>query len=413
MRIAVFLERLNDGTGGFQQALSTIESLTCNNATKHEFLIFTQFDETRRQLSEHGIEALLFKHRGYRLIDRWSATVLGGAVLRRLQRLGLRRLGRHLDALLDDHAIDLVLLTECGEIAQRIGDHPFIVTVWDLWHREHPYFPEIYRSRQFEQCERVARAALPRALAVIADSRAGARLIASLYQVDPGRIIELPFLPSLAVRRHAMGNGLKTVDEVRSKYALPDTYAFYPSFPANDKNHFYLLEGLADLERRHGIALHAVLCGGGEPQHWAMVERQVRALGLTSRVHFLGLVPGQDIPALYQGALALVMPTYTGATNLPPLEAVTLGCPVIYSDLPEFREQMGDAALYCDLADPASLADHLAALIQDSAIRDRLRAAGRRRAAEIEKINYSERLAPVFDHYAYISRRWTWPERLE
>jgi glycosyltransferase involved in cell wall biosynthesis len=39
------------------------------------------------------------------------------------------------------------------------------------------------------------------------------------------------------------------------------------------------------------------------------------------------------------------MPSYFGSTNLPPLEAVSLGCPVIYSDLPEFREQMGDAAI--------------------------------------------------------------------
>ena len=107
----------------------------------------------------------------------------------------------------------------------------------------------------------------------------------------------------------------------------------------------------------------------------------------------------------------MVMPTYSGPTNLPPLEAVMLGCPVIYSDRPEFREQMGDAALYCDLADPSSLADQLAALIRDPARLDQLRAAGRKRAEEIATINYGERLAPLLDEYAYISRRWAWPER--
>jgi glycosyltransferase involved in cell wall biosynthesis len=134
-------------------------------------------------------------------------------------------------------------------------------------------------------------------------------------------------------------------------------------------------------------------------------------LGLTARVHFLGAVPNEDIPALYEGALALVMPTYSGPTNLPPLEAVTLGCPVIYSDLPEFREQMRDAALYCDLAQASSLADHLAALIRNSALLSRLQAAGRELANEIARTDYGERLKPVLNDYAYLRRRWAWPEK--
>jgi glycosyltransferase involved in cell wall biosynthesis len=354
--------------------------LTRKNATRHDVVVFTPFEQTRQLLLKEGIEAIRFKRRGVRVIDRWSATVLGNAVLRRLRRLGLKRLGRHLDALLDDHGVDVVVLTEIGEGALRIGDHPFIVTVWDLSHRDYPEFPLAYRDRVFERRERVHRATLTRALAVIADSSSGARRIASLYQVDPHRIIVLPFLPSLAVRRHVAGAGLTTAEGVRRKYDLPARYVFYPAFPGSEKNHLYLLEGLVALEQQHGVVLHAVFCGGGTPLDWAIVKRQVQALGLMARVKFLGLVPDEDVPALYQAALALVMPTYTGPTNLPPLEAVTLGCPVIYSNLSGCREQMGDAALYCDLDDESSLANHLAALVQDSALLDNLRkaASGRR-----------------------------------
>src|SRR5205807_5629105 len=136
-------------------------------------------------------------------------------------------------------------------------------------------------------------------------------------------------------------------------------------------------------------------CGGSNPGIQERIEQQVQALGLTARVHFLDLVPEADVPALYEGALALVMPTYTGPTNLPPLEAVTLGCPVIYSDLPGCREQMGEAALYCDLRNPSSLAGHLAAIIEKPELLARLRMAGARLAAEIAKIDYGERLARV------------------
>ena len=413
MRVALFVDSLHDRhTGGFQQALSTVESLTRKHETKHDFVVFTRSDDTHQRLLKEGIKAIRFKEGGFRLLDRWSATVLGNAVLRRLRRLGFRRLGRHLDALLDDNCVDLVILNEISDSVLRIGDHPFIVTVWDLNHRDWPEFPEAYSNRAFEFRERQLTNSLTRALAVITNSPSGIRQIASVYNVDFTRIIELPFLPPITVRRHAAGRGLINVEEARQKYDLPDRYIFYPASFAPLKNHLYILEGLLELERQHGIILNAVFCGGGEPSYRAIVERQVQALGLTARVHFLGFVPDEDIPGLYEGALALVMPMYSGPTNLPPLEAVTLGCPVIYSDFPGCREQMGDAALYCDLADVSSLANHLAALARNTALVESLHKAGGRLAAEIATIDYGERLSQIIDSYAYIRRRWTWPETL-
>jgi glycosyltransferase involved in cell wall biosynthesis len=411
MRVAVFLERLpHSGGGGFQQALSTVVAVVRASTIKHDVLVFTPYERTRQFLLQHGIHAIRFENRVFRLIDTWSATVPGGAILRRLRRIGLRRIGRHLDALLDDYRIDLALLTECAHTACRIGDHPFIVTLWDVYHRDHPGFPEVFSERVFERRERIYSAALPRAIAVVADSPYGARRIAGLYQVDRHRIIELPFLPSLAVRRHVAGNGRSTVGQVRRRYGLPARYIFYPANFTEDKNHLYVLEGLADLKQRYGIVLNAVFCGSGMTGGQTEVGRQVQALGLAAQVHFLGWVPDDDIPPLYEGALALTMPTYCGPTNIPPLEAVTLGCPVIYSDLPEFHEQMGDAALYCDLSKPSSLADHLASLIQDDLLRNRLLEAGHRLAAELAKIDYGERLARVLDEYADLRRRWAWPK---
>jgi glycosyltransferase involved in cell wall biosynthesis len=411
VRIALFIECSHDEHGGaFQQALSMIGCLTRKNAVKHDFVVFTPLEQTRQILLKEGIKAIRVKQGIFRVLDRWSATPVGGGILRRLQGLGLRRLGRHLDAVLDDHGVDLVVLTETVDSALRIGDHPFIVTVLDLDHRDYPDFSEIYSNRAFERLERPLANALTRALAVITNSASSARRIAGLYQVDPSRIIELPFLPSMAVRRHAGKGGSTTFEEVRRKFDLPARYVFYPASFLPFKNHLYLLEGLAALEQRHGIILHAVFCGGGLPLRRAIVQRQVQTLGLTERVHFLGLVPDEDIPALYEGAIALVMPAYNGPANLPPLEAVTLGCPVICSDLSGCREQMGEAALYCNLSDSSSLADQLALLTRDPVLLAHLRKAGTKLAAEIAKINYGDRLAPIFDNFAYVRRRWKWPE---
>ena len=50
------------------------------------------------------------------------------------------------------------------------------------------------------------------------------------------------------------------------------------------------------------------------------------------------------------------MATYNGPTNMPPLEAMELGCPVICSDLAGHHEELGDAAIYFDPENPSDIA---------------------------------------------------------
>jgi glycosyltransferase involved in cell wall biosynthesis len=51
------------------------------------------------------------------------------------------------------------------------------------------------------------------------------------------------------------------------------------------------------------------------------------------------------------------MPTYFGPTNIPPLEAMELGCPVIVSNKYAMCEQVGDAGLLCDPDSPEDIAN--------------------------------------------------------
>ncbi len=44
---------------------------------------------------------------------------------------------------------------------------------------------------------------------------------------------------------------------------------------------------------------------------------------------------------------------------MPPYEATYLGCPVIISDIPGHREQMGEAALYFDMVSADELAQKM------------------------------------------------------
>jgi len=98
------------------------------------------------------------------------------------------------------------------------------------------------------------------------------------------------------------------------------------------------------------------------------------------RLMATGYVTDAQLRALYEEAICFAFPSYYEGFGLPPLEAMCCGCPVVVSDRASLPEVCGDAALYCDPADPATLAAALRRLIDSQAARMDLRAAGRERA---------------------------------
>src|SRR5678815_469892 len=76
LRVALFLEATLNLGGALRQPLSAVEALVRNGASKHEFVVFTPHEETRRLLSAHGIDAVRYRGGAFRLIDRWSSTCL-------------------------------------------------------------------------------------------------------------------------------------------------------------------------------------------------------------------------------------------------------------------------------------------------------------------------------------------------
>jgi len=166
-----------------------------------------------------------------------------------------------------------------------------------------------------------------------------------------------------------------------------------------------LLEGLRALEQRHGLRIGAIF-SGGDQGNLAYIKSYVHEINLQDRIRFAGFVDNEDIPELYRQSIALVMPSYFGPTNLPPLEAFELGVPVLYSDKTGLRDQVGDAALLMDLSDPVSMADHLKNLNYDPQLRIQLIQEGKDRLKYFEAMDRVGILKRVLEDFQW--RRLTW-----
>jgi glycosyltransferase involved in cell wall biosynthesis len=76
----------------------------------------------------------------------------------------------------------------------------------------------------------------------------------------------------------------------------------------------------------------------------------------------------------------LVFPTFFGPTNIPPLEAFALGCPVAASRIYGMPEQLGGAALFFDPRSEEEMAECIQRLWQDDRLCQRLSSNGLRKA---------------------------------
>jgi glycosyltransferase involved in cell wall biosynthesis len=142
-----------------------------------------------------------------------------------------------------------------------------------------------------------------------------------------------------------------------------------------------------------------VVCFGGGPP--SAGEKQ---LG-----HELGLQPGQveyesggdkALAGFYRDAGAFVYPSIYEGFGIPPLEAMSMGCPVICSNTSSIPEVAGDAAAYFDPADIDSIRHALESTMTSPDLQRLLVARGRRR---VEAFSWTECAARTRDVYRQVT----------
>jgi glycosyltransferase involved in cell wall biosynthesis len=169
--------------------------------------------------------------------------------------------------------------------------------------------------------------------------------------------------------------------------SLSKEISSYVLFLGNDKPHKNL-EGLLRAWP-HVRAAH--------PGLWLVLAGVEPGRELPEGVKAVGFVPDADVPALVALAEALVLPSFAEGFGLPVLEAHAAGTPVACSDLPALHEAGGEAAVFFNPHDAATIASAINALLGDEEKRNLLRKKGRGRARQFSWDAVAAQTAAIYE----------------
>jgi glycosyltransferase involved in cell wall biosynthesis len=250
-------------------------------------------------------------------------------------------------------------------VISLLVSQPAIVTIHDLSYR---YFPDAYHPAFRIWYGLIIPLALRYARDVITVSETERRAIIAHY-------------PAAAPRLHAIPNGGISEHfaiEIAKSSERHDSYVLYVGSFSKRKNFPRTVEVACRLARERGLRFVFV---GGTSKSLAAPAAKIPD-DVSSHITLLdGVDDEATLISYYRNAACFLFPSLYESSGLPPIEAMACGCPVDVSDIPALKERCGDAALYCDPYDAASMAEAILQIVDNTELRAKLTALGYQRAA--------------------------------
>lgn len=227
---------------------------------------------------------------------------------------------------------------------------------------------------------------MSRALKVLSSSEATTRDVMEFYHVPKNRIEVI----SEGYQDWArFSSEAPALDEKWKPYFL-----FTGKVKARKNVHGIVDAFIALKERTHSDTKLLIVGSYGGEYHAAMLEK-LRAHHLEGDVHFLGYVSAPMMYSLYTNAVALVFPSFSEGFGMPLVEAMSLGLPVIASNVSSFVEVVGDAGILINPHDPATISNAMEDILKNPSRREEIVKKGFERAKQFSWEKVGEKYRDV------------------
>lgn len=236
---------------------------------------------------------------------------------------------------------------------------PYVITIHDLIHEKYSdFFDSGYSRKRLNSYVSAKLSCMVNASAIIAVSKATADDILDVYPfIDSSKIFVIPHgsdhFSCFSTRLSQPSPSLEFISK--------DPYFLYVGSRLNYKGFYILLRSFRDIISDF-VPLKLICVGSA----FSTEERKaITDLGLSANVISYTAL-NSEMPYLYSSSLCFIYPSFCEGFGLPILEALSVNCPVICSDIPPFREVGGDLPFYYSPHDVKKLSNLLRHLAKSS-----------------------------------------------
>jgi len=288
-----------------------IRYLLKENQENLEFIIF----QTKGYESQNDLGHVSSYRNG--IIRQFGAflrsTIFGLEILR---YTGFR-LGQ-LERLLIKSNVDIAYFLSPNPLALGILDIPMVNTVWDLGHRDLPQFNELAGDGRFKKREYFYANALGRSSLVVTDSEKTCSRLNEVYDLDSKRVFSAGLFPSVEDKSPSM--------DINFEFES-DRFFLYPAQFWPHKNHKLLIEFMKIFCISNPS--YKLIFTGSDKGNLHEIKDEIVNENLQNNIIILGFVENDLLTKLMTSAVGVLFVSRLGPTNLPPLEALSLGTPVV------------------------------------------------------------------------------------
>ncbi len=193
----------------------------------------------------------------------------------------------------------------------------------------------------------------------------------------------------------------KTLAKI-DRYGLVDPYIVSVGQWRSHKNLLRLVEAFKKIvnKTKKYPNLKLVFVGRKEEKYPQLMQK-IKELDLIDRVIFTGFVIDEDLPIIYNNAIAFVFASLSEGFGLPGLEAQACEVPVISSDKTALPEIYGDGALYFNPENITDMATKIIKVIDDKKLQEKLKKLGRDNAKKYSWDITAEKTLAVYRELLY------------
>ncbi len=229
-------------------------------------------------------------------------------------------------------------------------------------------FPELYKHHEVENYRRQMTISMNRVDLVATVSEFTRQELLTYFPIPESRVRVIhngfnPYQPGKDFQK-------KCVNKFVEENNLPKTYLISTGVQDPRKNLEKLIEAIAKCRKETNDFPHLVISGISYEQ-WIQSDQANRAkeLGIFDNIHLIGFVGKDILWGLTQKALALCYPSLYEGFGFPPLEAMSLGVPVLAGKNSAIPEITGKAACLVDPMNINDIAKGLNRIVYDNEYR--------------------------------------------